>query len=141
MKQTYIIGPSKNPYKSHNVTELGEFMKVTMTCGGGMGGARWEEYGTFVTLPNGNTLCEFKDAITGSTVQLGTAYIVKIETVKIIKATTDVTPHYNYHEKKFKSAVETFYYAINPEDGFRACAAYGSTTEGMKPICVERDIK
>ena len=116
MNKTFIIEPSCSPFGKHEVTVIGEVSKVMMSCGGGMGGCSWNEFGTITGDTKNDAFVTLTDAVSGETKQLNTRFIVTVETKKLVKVVTDVTPHVNYTKKVCKSAVQTTYYYIDLSD-------------------------
>lgn len=117
MKKTYKIEPSRSPFGEHKVENLGTIKEILMSCGGGMGGAQWNEYGEIAGNLNENKFVVLTKAITGQTKDLNTANIVTVKDKQLIKVTTDLTPHYNYGGRKTcNSAVETIYYVVDTSD-------------------------
>lgn len=116
MNKTYKIEPSRSPFGEHKVENLGTIKEILMSCGGGMGGAKWREHGEIAGNLNENKFVVLTKVITGQTKDLNTANIVTVEDKQLIKVTTDLTPHYNYGCKTCESAVETTYYAVDTSD-------------------------
>lgn len=116
MNKTYKIQSTRSPYGEHKVETIGTINKVLMTCGGGMGGAQWSEFGSFKSDPEIGKMTEFVDAVTGETKVLNPQYIVEIEKKTLVKVTTDQTAHYNYSSKVCDKAIETRYIWIDLSD-------------------------
>jgi hypothetical protein len=102
-----------------------EISKVTISCGGGMGGSKWCEYGNFEHLES-NQLCGFKDAITGERRTINTAFVVEVETGKLVKVDWDTTAHANYGASKprCEKCIHTRYYFIPTDDEYEIVNEY-----------------
>ena len=77
-----------------------EIERVLMSCGGGLGGAQWYEYGDFVDEPKMEEFVRFKDYFTGETKVLNPRFIVKIEDRKVARIESDLTQNHNFHHDK-----------------------------------------
>ena len=99
--------------------------KVKMTCGGGMGGASWDEY--VVDFPE-TPKCDLIKVTNykGEKMTLNTRYVVKVTDSQIVIITTDSqNPHY-YGTKRF-------YYETPCDDDIVLCNEYGdSEKRGVK---------
>ena len=78
------VGVPTTPSLWYAGPEYHRYLKVTMTCGGGMGGSRWEEYIEVQELPS-NRLVPVK-GIGGKAFQINTAYVVKVEPITVMSA-------------------------------------------------------
>ena len=83
------------------VIDTKNVLLITMSCGGGMGGSRWEE----LVIDEGNKipsnqLHTFTDALTGVEFQLNTANAVKITPKQMLRVYYDITDFKNYGGKK-----------------------------------------
>lgn len=116
MNKNIVICPTYSPNAGHEVKNLGIINKVRMSCGGGMGGSTWYEYGKFKSTPKIGELVEFVDAVSGETKSINPSFIVKVEQVQLVKVTTDVTPHANYAVKSCDKATHTTYYWFDKTD-------------------------
>lgn len=116
MNKNYVIEPSNSPVGKHQVTEVGLIKKVKMSCGGGMGGSVWNEFGTITGDIYKDNFVTLRDAISGEEKALNTKYIVKVEDKKLIEVLTDITPFKNYGKKVCEKAFRTIYYYIDLTD-------------------------
>lgn len=85
--KTYTVGTPVSPAHWIGEPVYEDWLEVTVTAGGGMGGSKWHEYIHPQELPSNNIITV--ETIEGKTIQLNTAYIVKAEQVKVVFA--------NYH--------------------------------------------
>ena len=100
MKKVVKLGKHVSPSIPPVLLDTALIEKVTMSCGGGLGGSKWEEYGTFIDEAKPNTLAKFKNYITGEVKVLNTSYVVMIESRKVVKIESDVTQNHNFNHKK-----------------------------------------
>ena len=78
----------KSPSSFAENAELFPVTRITMTCGGGMGGSQWHEYVERTNrFPEGVTEYTRWD---GKAVHLNSAYMVKAENFILVKAKLDV---------------------------------------------------
>ena len=124
MNKNIVIAPTYSPNAGHEVKNLGIINKVVMSCGGGMGGSRWNEYGKFNSIPEIGNMVQFVDAVSGETKTINPSFIVKIEEVQLVKVTTDVTPHANYAVKSCNKATHTTYYWFDKSDTISGVREY-----------------
>ena len=83
-----VITRWKSPSSFTGAPELTQVTRITMTCGGGMGGAQWDEYVLRTArFPEGVTSYTRYD---GKEIRLNSAYMVKAEDFTLVKATLDV---------------------------------------------------
>ena len=104
------------PSKFVGKAKVIKVQKVKMTCGGGMGGASWDEY-----------IVDFPESIEsglvkvtnhkGKKMTLNTRYIVKIVDSQIVVITTD-SQNPTYYGKK------SFYYETPCDDDVVQCNEY-----------------
>lgn len=132
MKKIYELGLTKSPCKSHKVENLGPVSVVHMTCGGGMGGSSWREYGSFETEPEIGKMAKFVSAITGEEKTINPAYIVSIETKALVKVTSDTTPWRNYHRTECKKRIETMYLCFDESDTIKSALTHTSYDGELK---------
>ena len=99
--------------------------RVKMTCGGGMGGASWDEY--IVDLPESTEQGLIKVTnYKGEKMTLNTRYVVKIVDSQIVAITTD-SQNPNFYGKK------SFYYETPCDDNVVQCNEYGGNDKnGIK---------
>ena len=83
--KTYRVGTPVSPAHWIGKPRYEDWMELTVTSGGGMGGSKWHEYIQPQQLPSNQII--YVDTIDGHTIQINTAYIVKAEQVKIVFAT------------------------------------------------------
>lgn len=82
--KTYTVGTPVSP--AHWVSEpvYEDFMEVTITAGGGLGGTLWYEYIPQQKLPANEIISV--ETMDGVVIQLNTSFIVKAEPVTIMFA-------------------------------------------------------
>ncbi len=100
------IGLPNTPSQFIGKEKIIKAKKVLMTCGGGMGGSKWNEY--IVDFPDkiapSNTLIDVTNYL-GEKIKLNIAYIVKVSDTQIVSIATDSSnPHY---KGKFRYFYET----------------------------------
>lgn len=113
MDINYPIFKFRNHYSPTNgveVIEIGEYLCLSMTCGGGMGGCRWKEYIKATELKP-NTLVEV-ETLFGEKKTINTEYVVKAETKKYIVVKEDSTPWVNFHNKRYDSHISYTWYSM-----------------------------
>ena len=93
-----------------------EMLKLTMTCGGGMGGSRWEEYIEEVT---GDEMMgdqnEWVRNYLGEEIMLNPRFVVKMEKVAVIKVVEDITGWKTYGSgPDGKQYLKTMYFEAKP---------------------------
>lgn len=116
MNKKIVIVPTYSPSKNHLVLVLGDVTKVKMSCGGGMGGSKWYEFGGFENKPKIGEFVNFVDAVSGETKIINPNYIVEVEEKKLVKVTTDVTEWKNYNKKVCNKAIHIAYYWFDKTD-------------------------
>ena len=99
--------------------------KITMTCGGGIGGSSWSEY--IVDFPDNVEQGLVKVTnYKGEKMTLNTRYVVKIADSQIVVIITD-SQNPNFYGKK------SFYYETPCDDNVVLYADYGSNDkDGIK---------
>lgn len=126
MNKIYKIGVPKSPCKKQNIEIVGPVSVVMMTCGGGMGGCQWKEYGSFVKEPEIGKMAKFISATTGEEITINPAYIVNIKTKKLVKVTSDTTLWRNYNKVECKKRIETHYFWFDESDTIETTPGYTS---------------
>ena len=129
MNKTIIIKSNYSPYGSHEVKNLGIFSRVLMSCGGGMGGSKWYEYGTFEETPQVGKMATLVDAVSGEKKTINPNYIVSIEEKKLVRVVTDVTAWKNYNKKVCTKATHTSYYWFDKSHNLKDNLIYSELTE------------
>lgn len=87
-----------NPTKFIGGIETQFAHKLIMTCGGGMGGSRWEEYITDLDPHDFTTEHPIECTnYLGETVFINPKYVAKMTEVKVVKVQEDITAWRNYH--------------------------------------------
>lgn len=110
------IGTSCSPAKVISITEY-DACKFIMSCGGGMGGSRWDEY-VLTDIVNpfpSNTLIKCVNYL-GEEIVLNTSYLVKATKCKIVEIVEDITAWYNYNKGTHIPMYKTTYFCVNPND-------------------------
>lgn len=98
--------------------------KFKMSCGGGLGGSMWYEYVQTDDKITPNSMITCIDAMTGEQKIINTNYIVKVETVKYLAVTWDITKHTNYDRKTVNKQIKTIYYQIPISDNYEIYPTY-----------------
>ena len=99
-KEVYKIHKTCSPSATPKVIDTKQVLLITMSCGGGMGGSRWEELVIDEDCKiTSNTLQRFINAIDGTEYTLNTANMVKIVPKKLLVVYDDITAHVNYTSK------------------------------------------
>ena len=94
--------------------EFFECYKVSMSCGGGIGGSQWYEY-VKSDIPLGEEkIVEVKN-IFGDTIRINTRYAVMSKRMKVVHEEWDTLPWANFSEKKFKSHITKLWYCVDLE--------------------------
>ena len=98
---TYKIYKTNSPSEKPVVVGTKDIIVATMTCGGGMGGARWKEYLNAVEMDSipSNGIAIYTDAITGQKKAINTKYVVMVEEKQMLNVYHDITAWKNYHGK------------------------------------------
>ena len=96
--------------------------ELTMSCGGGMGGSRWEEYVRANTIDKfvGMVGIDKFDTILGDRILLNAGNIVEVRRVQIIKMLVDVRP-WKYYGGRHEN-IEDFeeeYIVLKENDEFK----------------------
>jgi hypothetical protein len=120
--------------------------KVEMSCGGGMGGSHWYEYGWFKTKPQigqATELVEFVSAVSGETKTINPNFIVTFEDKKLVKTTTDVTAWRNFGVKRYKKSTHIAYYCFDITDevsGDKEKVKKSIRAEEIKNYCIYSEV-
>lgn len=117
-KKSFAIGKKCSPGAAPVVKSEDNVIMIKMSCGGGLGGACWYEYGSFVSEQvRLNELIQFKDYFTGEIKTLNPRYIVKIEDRKIVAVESDCTMNENMRCKSqiayYLMARDAEYYLVD----------------------------
>ena len=140
MKDTYKIYKTCTPSKMPVVVDVFDIIVVTMSCGGGIGGSRWDEYfyaEDITKLPT-NSLATFTDAITKKKVTINTQYAVKVVEKQMLQVHSDNTAWRNYHERKCNSHCLERYIVLDRETKWECVDEYGKNEdETVKTITNE----
>ena len=105
VEEIYKIHKTCTPSEIPVVVDVKNVLLITMTCGGGIGGAQWKELVLDEDCKiTSNELHTFIDAISGKEVTLNSHYIVKIEPKQVLKVYDDITAHRNYSKIVCKRA-------------------------------------
>lgn len=96
--------------------EMHGMLKLTMTCGGGMGGSRWEEYIEEIT---GDEMIgdqnEWVRNYLGEEIMLNPRFVVKMERVSVVKVVEDITSWKTYHSgTDGNQYLKTMYFEAKP---------------------------
>jgi hypothetical protein len=95
----FEIGKCCSPSAPPVLLETKIITVVKMSCGGGMGGSCWYEYGKPLDPIEPNKIIRFRQYITGNTVMLNTNFLVKAQEKKVAKIESDCTRNTNFHNK------------------------------------------
>ena len=110
-----------------------EVYKFVMSCGGGMGGSRWDEYVITEDAIRPNSMLTCKDAATGEEKIINSNYIVMSKKVRFVTVTWDTTAwvnyNGNYNSKKCKKQTQILNYQIPASDTYTVEMTYGSTSD------------
>ena len=104
---------SCNPSKFIRHEEMHGMLKVTMSCGGGMGGSRWEEYirEPFEGELEGDSPVWVTNYL-GEEVLLNPRFVVKATRLSITKVVEDITAWMRRSDGK--QYLKTTYFEISP---------------------------
>lgn len=124
-KETLRIGMTCSPCAMPNVIETKNVLLIKMSCGGGMGGAQWDE----LVVDDGkeipsNALRTFVLAVDGTEKTINTAFVVNITPKKMLRVYDDITEWRNYHKKEVKKACKERIFAIDREQKWVIVDAY-----------------
>lgn len=102
------------PYSPAKRIGLGKQVvyKVEMSCGGGMGGSHWFEYGEIKGDIKTDNIVTLVDAYTKEEKILNRNFIVSIKKVNFITYTWDITEWANYNGKTCNKKTAVLLYAI-----------------------------
>lgn len=107
MKKTIILGKHVSPSAPPAVSDTGKLWKVKMSCGGGLGGTSWEEYGKFLDELKPATIVRFEDHFTGAVKLLNTNYIVTAQVRKYVSILSDLSRNTCYG-KEYHFSIRTY---------------------------------
>lgn len=96
----FQIGKKCSPSAPPVLLDTRVITRVKMSCGGGMGGSTWCEYGKALDPIEPNKVIRFRDYITGEVILLNTNYIVKASEKKVAKVKSDCTRNSNFKNKE-----------------------------------------
>lgn len=94
-----------------------EYIKITrvlMTCGGGIGGAQWNEYIRRISNIKSNEIQEF-DAFDGRKVLLNSSFIVKADNYTLVKVKIDSK------NPSYPIGIHTYYYLVEDAAQIELC--------------------
>ena len=105
-----------SPSKLIEKYEMQGMLKLTMTCGGGMGGSRWEEY---IEETTGDEMMsdqnEWVRNYLGEEIMLNPRFVVKMERVSVIKVVEDITNWKTHHSgADGNQYLKTMYFEAKP---------------------------
>ena len=106
-----------------------EVYKFVMTCGGGMGGSRWDEYVITEDAIRPNSMLTCKDVATGEEKIINSNYIVMSKKVRFVTVIWDTTAWVNYNNKTCKKQTQALNYQIPTSDTYTVERTYGSATD------------
>lgn len=126
----YELGKTCSPAKLVDFKEKA-VIKVTMTCGGGVGGSKWYEYIDcyMADLAGLSGLMWFENYL-GDDVLLNSQYVVKAEPVVIITLIEDVTQHCNFNREGSANKTRISEYCFGAEESFNF--NYETSVQGEK---------
>ena len=98
--ETFKIYKTCSPSETPVVIEEKNVLLITMSCGGGIGGARWDELviDEDNKIPS-NELYRCVKAVDNKEFTINTRYVVKIEPMTMLRVINDITAHKNYTKK------------------------------------------
>lgn len=99
-------------------------LKIKMSCGGGVGGSVWDEYGTTKDDFSKGGFITLKSAFTNEEITINTRFVVKAEEVQLVTMVWDTTPHANYNRSTCKKQTKTCYYCLPKNEKYRVIADY-----------------
>ena len=129
--ETYKIFSSCSPSEKPIVVDSKNIIVVTMTCGGGLGGSKWDEYFDALeleTMPS-NKIMVFTDAISGKKKAINTNYIVKIEEKQMLKVYQDITEWKNHYKKVCNKCYNERYLVIDRDMKWECSDEYSSENQ------------
>lgn len=104
VKEVTPIYPRDGFCSSPVVIDTKKVLLLTMTSGGGMGGARWTELVDYEENIPSNQLYKFRDAITGEDNTLNTSNIVKAVPKQMLRTYDDATSNKKASNKAINKA-------------------------------------
>lgn len=107
-------------------------LKISVTAGGGMGGSFWQEFGTTKDDVKNGGFITIKDVVTKKTKTINTAFIVKVEEVKVVKSVWDTTKWANYNQKVCEKQTQTIYYFFPTDAKVSISTSYHSNEKIQK---------
>ena len=124
-KEIYKIHKTCSPSATPLVIDIKQVLLITMSCGGGMGGSRWDELviDEESKIPS-NTLHQFINAIDGTEFTLNRANIVKIVPKQLLVVYDDITAHVNYTSKVCKKAWNERYIVLDRDQKWECVEQY-----------------
>lgn len=127
VEEIYKIYKTCSPSETPVVVEVKNVLLITMSCGGGWGGAQWKELvlDEDCKIPS-NELHTFIDAISGKEKTINTSFVVKIEPKQVLKVYDDITAHRNYSKKVCKKAWDERYIVLERGQKWECVDKYGS---------------
>ena len=129
-KITKPCSPSEMPVvKSEKMALL-----VTMSCGGGFGGSRWEELIEYMDLSKipSNKMLVVTDATNGKKFTINTKFVVKANVKKVVEVFHDHTAHANYYERTCKKAFSTSWFVLDLETDYEVVDKHDSTNKPFR---------
>ena len=126
--EPYKIFSTCSPSETPIVVDNKNIIVVTMSCGGGFGGSKWNEHFDAVeldTIPS-DKLMIFTDAISGEKKIINTKYIVKVEEKQMLKVYQDITKWKNYNKKVCNKCYTERYLAIDRGMKWECASTYDS---------------
>lgn len=135
MAQNIIIGAPCTP-SEYVKREIITCYKVTMTSGGGIGGAQWDELLT-ENIPLGNEqIVEMKDVF-GEVKRINTRYAVTSKEIKVVHDVYDISANVNYREEKYKYIIEHRWFKVSADSNLHFSDDYVCGTP--KPFKTDYD--
>lgn len=122
--------PSEMPVVKSEKTAL----LVTMSCGGGIGGSRWNELIEYIDLSKipSNKMFVVTDATNGEKFTINTKFVVKAHVKKVIEVYHDHTEHTNYHNRVCKKAFTTRWFVLDPETDYEIIDGYERNEDAFR---------
>lgn len=96
----FYIGKHVSPSIPPVLLDEKQIQRVRISCGGGMGGSSWFEYGKALDPIEPNKIIRFRCYITGEVKFINTSFVVTVENKKVAKVESDCTRNSNFKNKK-----------------------------------------
>lgn len=125
-KEVYKIYKTCSPSETPVVTDVKNVLLITMSCGGGMGGSKWDELVLDDCKINSNNLQSFINAVNGQEYMLNTSNMVKIVPKQMLRVYDDVTAHCNFTSKTVEKAWNERIIVLDRDEKWECVDKYGT---------------